>query len=381
MKVLIATDSFKSTLTSLEAATCIETGIHRVFKDAEIIKMAIGDGGEGTQEALLQNRGGQRIVCEVSDPLGKKIQSDYGLIDQETAIVEVAKASGLQLITPPYDVLKTTSLGTGELIVNALNRGVKTIYVAMGGSATNDGGMGLLHALGYSFYDNEHQELMPISGSLSNIHSIERLSIHPALQHAHFHLLSDVQNPLLGRQGATYIFGPQKGVIPDLLAPLDQAMENYAFHLESLEHVKYRDFAGAGAAGGIGFALLCATQANLQSGIATVLEMNDFEATLINCDLVVTGEGQFDQQTLFGKVPVGIAHVAKKYHKPVIVIAGATQAHLSNVIDEGIDVLMSTVTHFTTKEQLLRNAKENLIEASERTFRAVALGMNLKEKQ
>jgi glycerate 2-kinase len=356
MKVVIASDSFKGCCSSIEAAAAFESGIRAFLPDASIVTVPVADGGEGTVQALVSGLGGTMREIEVTGPLGWQVKASYGIINNVTAIMEMSAASGLSLV--PEDKrnpLITTSFGTGEMIRDAMHIGCKKIYIGIGGSATNDGGMGMAQALGVSFLDKENKELGFGGKVIGELDRIDLSHRNQNLLHCEIVALCDVSNPLCGETGASYVYGPQKGANALDVLLLDAHLKHYS---EVIMRQTGKDVAhvpGAGAAGGLGAGLLAFCNATLKPGIETVLEVVQLEKHLADADLVITGEGRIDGQSCFGKVPVGVAKVAKKYNIPVIAIVGSIGDGAEAVYELGIDGIVSIANGPATLEDSIKN--------------------------
>lgn len=340
MKVLIAPDSFKSTLTSIRVAEIISD----VFKSSTIktFPIPIGDGGEGTIDAILYSLGGRKKNVEVLDPLGRRIKTYYGF-KNATAYIEISKAAGLMLLDESeYNPSQTTTIGFGQMIKDAMKSGAKKIYLGLGGTATNDAGIGMLSALGVKFYDENGIEIQGFkSGSLlKKIKKIDASDITENIKETEFIVISDVQNPLTGNNGASKIFATQKGASPKMVEELEKGMINFADIIKKDFGID-PEFAGAGAAGGVGASLKVFLNANIKSGIDCVIQLLELEKIIPDSDLIIVGEGSMDYQTAFGKAPVGIARIAKKYNKKVIAIAGKLGKSADSLYKEGIDLIFS----------------------------------------
>jgi len=378
MRILIAPDSFKGSNSSLSVAEAIEEGIYRVFPDAEVEKIPIGDGGEGTVEAMVAASEGEIVTVAATGPLGNKVEAHYGLLDPGTAVIEMAAASGLVLVpVDKKDVKAATTYGTGELILHALDQGVEEIILAIGGSATNDGGTGMAAALGYKFLDKDGKVLPPGGGALGSLAKIDTENVDPRVAKTTFRVACDVNNPLTGPHGASAVYGPQKGAAPEDVKLLDAALGNLASVVESQMGVKADLEPGAGAAGGLGYGLMVFCGATLEAGIDLVLDAVNFEERLEGIDLVITGEGKLDGQTAYGKVPVGVSRRAKKQGIPVLAIAGDVDDDIEAVYDNGIESVMSTVKRAMTLEEAMRDGRKFLVDASERAMRMIQIGINL----
>ncbi|VVM41351.1 Glycerate 2-kinase [Pseudomonas fluorescens] len=324
MKIIIAPDSFKDSLSAEGVAQAIASGLAQVWPDAQVIQCPMADGGEGTVDSVLAACNGQLRHQNVRGPLGAAVEAHWGwLADSRTALIEMAEASGLQLVPPGQrDACKTSTYGTGELIRAALDAGAERIILAIGGSATNDGGAGAMQALGVQLFDAEGQALPPGGLALSRLATIDLGQLDPRLAQVRFDIAADVNNPLCGPHGASAIFGPQKGANPEQVQELDAALGHFADHCASVLPKDVRDEPGSGAAGGLGFAAKAFLGAKFRAGVEVVAELVGLDEAVRGADLVITGEGRFDAQTLRGKTPFGVARIAQRHNVPVIVIAG-----------------------------------------------------------
>ena len=375
MKIIIAPDSFKESLTALEVAEAIETGFKRIFPHAEYVKVPMADGGEGTVQSLVDATQGELIQTEVTAPLGNKVMATWGLSgDKQTAIIEMAAASGLHLVPlNQRNPLLTTSFGTGELIRAALDFGVNKIILGIGGSATNDGGVGMLQALGIRCLDHQGQEIGFGGKNLANIQQIDLSALDPRLQQVEIEVACDVTNPLCGDNGASAIFGPQKGANAEMVKQLDQALAHFAQQVKAQLDLNIRDQAGAGAAGGMGGGVLLLPKVRLKSGVNIVLDTVQLSDKLQDADLVITGEGRMDGQTAQGKTPVGVALAAKTANKPVIAIVGCLREDYEVVYDKGIDAVFPIIRQLDNLENTLKNGRENLIFCAQNVARLYQL--------
>ncbi|EKS7427672.1 glycerate kinase [Enterobacter cancerogenus] len=362
MKIVIAPDSYKESLSALEVATAIENGFRDIFPTAEYVKLPVADGGEGTVEAMVAATGGRIVPVDVTGPLGERVDGFYGLSgDEQSAFIEMAAASGLERVAPSKrNPLITTSWGTGELIRHALDAGVKHIIIGIGGSATNDGGAGMVQALGAKLLDAHGQPVGQGGGELANLVRIDVSELDRRLADCRIEVACDVTNPLTGEEGASAIFGPQKGATPEMIVTLDNALEHYAQVIARDLDIDVLHLAGGGAAGGMGAALYAFCGAQLRQGIEIVTDALHLDEQVADADLVITGEGRIDSQTIHGKVPVGVARVAKRYNKPVIGIAGSLTADVGVVHDHGIDAVFSVIYTICSLEDALENASENV---------------------
>lgn len=374
MKFVIAPDSFKESLTALEVATAIETGFKRVFPDADYVKLPMADGGEGTVQSLVDATQGKLIECEVTAPLGDKVKSFFGLSgDGKTAIIEMAAASGLHLVPPEKrNPLLTTSYGTGELIKLALDLGVESFILGIGGSATNDGGVGMLQALGMQCLDSQDKPIGFGGAELANIVKIDVQQLDPRLQQVHIEVACDVNNPLCGECGASTIFGPQKGATSEMVKQLDAALSHFAEIAERDCGKQIRDQAGAGAAGGMGGGLLLLPRVQLKAGIQIVLDRLHLIDYVKDADVVITGEGRIDAQSIMGKTPIGVARTAKQFNKPVIAIAGCLREDYDVVFDHGIDAVFPIIHQLGDLSDILKQGEQNLISTAQNVARVLA---------
>ena len=371
-KVVIAPDSFKESLSALEVAEAIERGFRQIFPQVQYVKLPMADGGEGTVDSMVAATGGEIVTVAVTGPLGQPVQAFYGLLGEgETAVIEMAAASGLHLAPKAQrDPRMTTSYGTGELILAALERGVKTIILGIGGSATNDGGAGMMQALGARLLDDNRQALPPGGAALAQLSYIDLSGVDPRLQQVSITAACDVDNPLCGANGASAVFGPQKGATPEMVTQLDAALRHYGTLLEQATGREVINTPGAGAAGGMGAALLGMLNARLRPGIEIVIETLQLEEALRDADLVITGEGRLDSQSIHGKTPIGVARVAKRFGLPVIGIAGSLSKDYQVVHQHGIDAAFSVLDRVVSLEEALAEAADNL-EVTARNVAAV----------
>ncbi|WP_165854928.1 glycerate kinase [Marinobacter sp. JSM 1782161] len=362
MKILIAPDSFKESLSARDAARAIAEGFRTVMPDAELVELPVGDGGEGTTEAMLSASGGNWFTETVTDPLGNPVQARWAMLgDRRTAVIECAAASGLALVPPEArDARLTTTRGTGELIRAALDQGASRFVIALGGSATNDAGAGLLQALGARLLDANGNDQPPGGGVLEHLDRIDLDALDPRLANVSFSVACDVDNPLVGDNGASAIFGPQKGADAAAVQHLDRCLDRFADVALATTGIALRDEPGAGAAGGLGAAFLGFFNAELRPGIDIVLDTLTFERHLRNADLVVTGEGCLDGQTVRGKTPVGVSRRALRAGVPTIALAGAVNDGADVLFDHGIVAVHSIVRGVTTLADALENAEDNL---------------------
>lgn len=380
MKIVIASDSYKGTNTSWRVACHIEEGVRKVLPEAEIIKIPVADGGEGTVEAILTALKGTEHRVTVKGPLGRARNALWGSAG-DTAVMEMAEASGLPLLKrEELDPLRTTTFGTGQLIKEALDQGFRKIIIGIGGSATNDGGVGMAQALGARFYDSQGDEIESGAGGgdLARIGKIDLTGLDGRLKELTMTVACDVTNPLLGEKGATYTYGRQKGATGEIQKELEAGMSSYADLMARVLGKDGRNEPGAGAAGGLGYALLTLCGAQIHSGIDTILDFIDLDRHIKEADLVITGEGKIDGQSLYGKVPVGIAHRCKPYGKPLLAVVGDIGPGVEKAYSLGIDSIMSTVNKAMPLEEALDRSSELLVEAAERAMRMIMIGTKLK---
>ena len=371
MKIVVAVDSFKGSMTSMEAARAVRDGILAADPKTYIVIKPLADGGEGTTDALIEGMHGEKVKITVTGPYGEKIDSYYGYLpEKKTAVIEMAAAAGITL-SDKREPMQATTYGVGEMISDAIDRGCRNIIMGIGGSATTDGGIGMMKALGIQFLDENGNDVGEGAQALFRVRKIQTEGVHPLLSKVRFQIACDVTNPLCGSQGAVYVFGPQKGVTEEIKAMLDEAMNRYAAVVESTLGIRCRDIPGAGAAGGLGFACLAFLNAVLTPGIDLVLNAVDLESELLDADIVVTGEGRLDEQTAMGKAPVGVAKRAKKYGAKVIAFAGSVTEGAGACNKEGIDAFFPIVRGVTTLDEAMskETAMANMRAASEQVFR------------
>ena len=363
MKVVIAIDSFKGSLSSMQAGNAVKAALLGLDADIQVVVKPLADGGEGTVDALSE--GGKLIETTVHGPLMQPLQAKYCIL-KDTAVIEMAAAAGITLVSE-RNPLETTTYGVGELILDAIHRGCRRFIVGIGGSATNDGGTGMLTALGYEFLDKTGNPIALGAKGLKDLCSIKTDKVLPQLQECSFRIACDVNNPLCGERGCSAVYGPQKGATPEMVKDMDGWLSGFA----SLAGGRYKDYPGAGAAGGLGFGFLTFTNATLQPGIDIVLEETGLEQELRDADVVVTGEGRLDGQTVMGKAPIGVAKLAKKYGKPVIAFSGCVTEEAVVCNDHGIDAYFPILRQITTLEQALdvEAATKNLQATATQVFR------------
>ncbi|WP_130831432.1 glycerate kinase [[Erwinia] mediterraneensis] len=379
MKIVIAPDSYKESLSALEVASAIEAGFRDIFPHAHYVKLPVADGGEGTVEAMVAATGGKIVRLAVTGPLGEEVEAFYGLSgDERTAFIEMAAASGLELVPAARrDPRVTTSYGTGELIKNALDRGVSHFIIGIGGSATNDGGAGMMQALGAQLLDEQGQQIGFGGGALATLARIDIARLDARISRCRFEVACDVTNPLTGDEGASAIFGPQKGATPQLVQQLDAALAHYAAIIQRDLDIDVLNIPGGGAAGGMGAALHAFCQAELRRGVEIVTAALGLAEQVKDATLVITGEGRIDSQTVHGKVPIGVAKVAKSFNKPVIAIAGSLSADVGVVHQHGLDAVFSVLYSICTLEEALGNAAGNVRMAARNIAATLRVGQGL----
>lgn len=403
MKVVVAIDSWKGSLGSLEAGASIAEGVHRVFPEAEVMVRLLADGGEGTVEALVLGMNGRMETVQVTGPLGTLVEASYGIIEEskegcveredgaeqescdrtmertKIAIIEMAAAAGITLVDEKHrNPLDTTTFGVGEMICDAIHKGCRKFIVGIGGSATNDGGIGMLQALGYEFLNANGKQVPFGAKGLAEIVKIIDDHVLPELKECEFKVACDVTNPLCGTQGCSAVYGPQKGATPAMIEDMDQWLFHYArLTQETYPHANWNQ-AGTGAAGGLGFAFLSYTNAILESGIQIILEETRLESYIKDADIVITGEGRLDRQTIMGKAPIGVAAIAKKYGKTVLAFSGCVTEEAGVCNQHGIDAFFPVLRTVTTLEEAMEEeqAKRNLSATVEQVFRLVKLLKN-----
>ncbi len=370
MKVVVAIDSFKGSLSSIEAGNAVKEAVLSLDKTAEVIVRPLADGGEGTVEAMAS--GGRLIEAEVMGPLGKNVLAQYCILEDGTAVIEMSAAAGITLIgEKERNPMNTTTFGVGEIIKDAINRGCRDFIVGIGGSATNDGGAGMLAALGYEFLDADGKAIPLGAKGLESLASISAENVIPELKSCTFKIACDVENTLCGEKGCSAVYGPQKGATPEDIKKMDLWLSNYAELAKGISATADKNYAGTGAAGGLGFAFLGFTNATLQSGIKIILEKTRLEDYVKDADIVVTGEGRLDSQTVMGKAPIGVAAIAKKYGKRVIAFSGCVTEDAEVCNEHGIDAFFPIVRGVTTLEDALNkeNAHKNLTATAKQVFR------------
>lgn len=386
MKIVTAIDSFKGSMTSMEAGLAVTEGVHRVDSDVDVQIRPLADGGEGTVEALVAGMNGMKQEIQVTGPLGTPVVCEYGIIESsKTAVIEMAGAAGITLVPDEKkNPLYTTTYGVGEVIKDAIGKGCRRFIIGIGGSATNDGGIGVLQALGGELLDKSGKQVPFGAEGVEKLASISCKNLLPELKECSFRIACDVDNPLYGEKGCSYIFGPQKGATPEMVELMDGWMENYAKITEEyfadsktqLGKFNYDpNYPGCGAAGGLGFAFRTFLHGKLEPGISIVLEEIGIENQIKNADIVITGEGRLDGQTVMGKAPIGIARLAKKYGKPVLAFSGSVTEDAASCNEAGIDAFFSILRQVTTLEEAMdpQTAQKNMESAVEQVFRVIRL--------
>lgn len=380
MKVVVAIDSLKGSMSSLEAGEAIKSGVLRALPEADVIVRPLADGGEGTVEALALGMGGKLVTVNVTGPLGEKVDCVYGILEEsKTAIMEMSGAAGITLVPEASrNPLHTTTYGVGEVIKDAISKGCRHFIVGIGGSATNDGGIGMLQALGYGMLDKDGNQVPFGAKGLKEINTITDDQVIPELKKCSFRVACDVTNTLCGELGCSAVFGPQKGADPTMIIQMDKWLGEYA----KLTSEKYEkadaEYPGTGAAGGLGFAFLSYTNAVLESGIKIILEETKLEDYVKDTDIVVTGEGRLDGQTAYGKAPIGVAKIAKKHDKTVIAFSGAVTEDACVCNEHGIDAFFPILRKIQTLQEAMDpvNAKNNMISSVEQVFRLISIKEN-----
>lgn len=375
LKFVVAPDSFKESCTALEACQAMAAGIRRVFPDAEIVEVPMADGGEGTTQALVDATAGRIIEKEVTGPLGDPVVADLGILgDGQTAVIEMASASGIHLVTKEdRNPLITSTYGTGQLIKECLDMGIQNIILGIGGSATNDGGSGMARALGLRFLDANGNDIPEGGGHLDQLDQIDLSGVHPGLAACEIAIASDVSNPLYGEHGASAVFGPQKGATPEMVQQLDKNLQHYDQIIQRDVHKNVGQIPGSGAAGGLGAGLLAFTNSHLETGINLVIEYTGLKDKLQGADYCLTGEGQIDFQTKFGKTPYGVMKTAKAIEPniKVIAIAGSLGEDIETLYDEGFDGVFGTIPNASDLQTLLQDGKQNIQRTTESICRLI----------
>lgn len=375
MKAVVAIDSLKGSLSSMEAGNAIAEGIYRADAEAKVEVRPLADGGEGTVDALVQGMNGSLRKVRVTGPLGEKVDAAYGIIEEEKmAVIEMSAAAGITLVPDEKkNPLFTTTYGVGEMIRDAIEKGCRKFVVGIGGSATNDGGIGMLQALGYEFLDSKGNAVPYGAKGLEDLTEIRKEHVLPELAQCEFKVACDVTNPLCGPLGASAVYGPQKGATPEMVREMDQWLADYAKLAANCSDRADAEHPGTGAAGGLGFAFLTFTNAVLESGIKIVLEETKLEQYIQDADIVITGEGRLDGQTAMGKAPVGVVKLAGKYKIPVLAFAGSVTEDAGKCNEEGIHAFFPILRGITTLEDAMdaENARRNLMETVEQVFRLI----------
>lgn len=382
MKVVVAPDSFKESLSAKRVAQAIGRGIHMACPNAQVIELPMADGGEGTLEALLQGTQGEKRYAEVTDALGRPCTAAWGWIAPDTAFIEMASAAGLEQVAPQdRDVMQADTRGVGHLVLQALNAGVKRVVLTAGGSATNDGGAGLLHALGMRFLDASGQTLRPVPTDLLKLAELDASDLDPRIPKVDWIIATDVENPLCGERGASAIFGPQKGATAEQIRSLDAMLARFA-HLSNQARGQVQGQVqdlgktpGAGAGGGIGFAAIAWLNAKVRAGAELVAELAGLDAHIATADLVITGEGRMDQQTLYGKAPMQVIRTARRHHVPVIGIAGSLGSGYEALYEHGLVAAFSLTSGPMTLQQACERAPELLEARARDIMRTMILGV------
>ena len=373
MKILIATDTFKDALPALEVCKTIKNGICLADDKIETILFPLADGGEGTAEILTWHSGGSLVKASFSDPLLRKIEAQYGIsADGQTAFIEMAQTAGLQLLSEQErNCMNTSTFGTGEMIRHAIAKGVKKIILGLGGSATNDAGMGMATALGFQFFDENDRELEPIGSNLSKVQRIVKDEVVKGLEEVEFQVLCDVENPLFGENGAAYIYAPQKGANFEEVKILDEGLRHFASILRIELFAEIEDVKGAGAAGGLGAGAIAFLKAKLVRGIEFVLKATEFEKVLTNSDLVITGEGKIDNQSLDGKLIQGVALISQKHGVPVIAFCGTLEADPEHIKKMGLAAAFSILRKPSSLEESIEHTADGLEKLAFNVIRAI----------
>lgn len=371
---ILVPDSFKGTLSAIEVCNIMKSSIKNLYKDANIISVPVADGGEGTVDAFLYALGGEKKSVWVSDAFNEqKILAHYAMLKDNIAVIEMAACAGLPLVKNRLEPDKTTTFGVGELIVDAINSGAKKIILGLGGSATNDGGCGMAAALGVKFKDEQDQKFIPTGGTLSKIYKFDMNNIYPKIKDIEFISMCDVDNPLCGRLGASAVFAPQKGADEDMVKLLDEGLAHLAKIIKRDLHIEVNDIKGAGAAGGLGAGSIAFLQSKLTKGIDVVLDTINFDELVSKADIVFTGEGKFDSQSLHGKVVMGVANRSQKYKTPVIVVTGAIGENIQEAYNKGITAIFSINKEPMEFSKSALKSKENMILTMENILRLLKI--------
>ncbi len=371
---ILVPDSFKGTLSAIEVCNIMKSSIKNLYKDANIISVPVADGGEGTVDAFLYALGGEKKSVWVSDAFNEqKILAHYAMLKDDIAVIEMAACAGLPLVKNRLEPDKTTTFGVGELIIDAVNSGAKKIILGLGGSATNDGGCGMAAALGVKFKDEQDQEFIPTGGTLSQIYKIDMNNIYSKIKDIEFISMCDVDNPLCGKLGASAVFAPQKGADEDMVKSLDEGLAHLAKIIKRDLHIEVKDIKGAGAAGGLGAGSIAFLQSKLTKGIDVILDTINFDELVSKADIVFTGEGKFDSQSLHGKVVMGVANRSQKYKTPVIVVTGAIGENIQEAYNKGITAIFSINKEPMEFSKSALKSKENMILTMENILRLLKI--------
>lgn len=371
---ILVPDSFKGTLSAIEVCNIMKSSIKNLYKDANIISVPVADGGEGTVDAFLYVLGGEKKSIWVSDAFNEqKILAHYAMLKDNIAVIEMATCAGLPLVKNRLEPDKTTTFGVGELIIDAVNSGAKKIILGLGGSATNDGGCGMAAALGVKFKDEQDQEFIPTGGTLSQIYKIDMNNIYSKIKDVEFVSMCDVDNPLCGKLGASAVFAPQKGADEDMVKSLDEGLAHLAKIIKRDLHIEVKDIKGAGAAGGLGAGSIAFLQSKLTKGIDVILDTINFDELVSKADIVFTGEGKFDSQSLHGKVVMGVANRSQKYKTPVIVVTGAIGENIQEAYNKGITAIFSINKEPMEFSKSVLKSKENMILTMENILRLLKI--------
>lgn len=371
---ILVPDSFKGTLSAIEVCNIMKSSIKNLYKDANIISVPVADGGEGTVDAFLYALGGEKKSVWVSDAFNEqKILAHYAMLKDDIAVIEMAACAGLPLVKNRLEPDKTTTFGVGELIIDAINSGAKKIILGLGGSATNDGGCGMASALGVKFKDEQDQEFIPTGGTLSQIYKIDMNNIYPKIKDIEFISMCDVDNPLCGKLGASAVFAPQKGADEDMVKSLDEGLAHLAKIIKRDIHIEVKDIKGAGAAGGLGAGSIAFLQSKLTKGIDVILDTIKFDELVSKADIVFTGEGKFDSQSLHGKVVMGVANRSQKYKTPVIVVTGAIGENIQEAYNKGITAIFSINKEPMEFSKSALKSKENMVLTMENILRLLKI--------
>ena len=371
---ILVPDSFKGTLSAIEVCNIMKSSIKNLYKDANIISVPVADGGEGTVDAFLYALGGEKKSIWVSDAFNEqKILAHYAMLKDNIAVIEMAACAGLPLVKNRLEPDKTPTFGVGELIIDAINSGAKKIILGLGGSATNDGGCGMAAALGVKFKDEQDQEFIPTGGTLSQIYKIDMNNIYSKIKDIEFISMCDVDNPLCGRLGASAVFAPQKGADEDMVKSLDEGLAHLAKIIKRDLHIEVKDIKGAGAAGGLGAGSIAFLQSKLTKGIDVILDTINFDELVSKADIVFTGEGKFDSQSLHGKVVMGVANRSQKYKTPVIVVTGAIGENIQEAYNKGITAIFSINKEPMEFSKSALKSKENMILTMENILRLLKI--------